>query len=101
VEVVAAVVGGQQPKRVGRIPDRLVEVDDAVEGAAGADPVVDGFAFGFPGGGVVPGILEGSARGAFMVPTVPVFATMPGGTRIAEISRWVGGGRLPYAGLAA
>jgi hypothetical protein len=48
VEVIAAVVGGQQPQRVGGIPDSLVEVDDAVEGAAGADPLVDGLTLGFP-----------------------------------------------------
>jgi hypothetical protein len=33
MQVVAAVEGGQQPQRVGRVPEPLVEVDDAVEGA--------------------------------------------------------------------
>jgi hypothetical protein len=64
VQVVTAVEGGQQPQGVGRVPDRLVEVDDAIEGAAGTDPVVDGLAFGFSGGGVVPGALERRQRGA-------------------------------------
>jgi hypothetical protein len=44
VQVVTAVVGGQQMQGVGWVADGLVEVDDAVEGAARADPVVDRFA---------------------------------------------------------
>jgi hypothetical protein len=53
VEVVAAVVGRQHPRRMGGIAQRLVEVDDRIEGTAVADPGVDrlapGFALGSPG----------------------------------------------------
>ena len=62
--MITAVVAGLQPQRVGRIPDRLVEVEDAVEGAAGADPAVDRLAVGFPGGGVVHRALERGQGGA-------------------------------------
>ena len=44
MQMITAVIAGQQLQGVGRIPDGLVEVDDAVEGAARADPVVDRFA---------------------------------------------------------
>src|SRR5690606_38283593 len=47
VEVVAYVVRGEQAAGVGRVAYGLVEVQDGVEGAAGADPGVDLLAGGF------------------------------------------------------
>src|SRR5882762_4927658 len=46
MKVVAAVVGGGNRARMSRIRDDAVEVDEAVEGAARAYPVVHGQAFG-------------------------------------------------------
>src|SRR6266404_5265199 len=45
MEVIAAVEGRQQARRMGWIAGRLVEVDHSVERAARADPSVDGVAF--------------------------------------------------------
>src|SRR5262249_33608158 len=47
MEVIAAVVGGGDRAWVGWIGKNPFEVDDAVEGAAGPYPVVDGQAFYF------------------------------------------------------
>ena len=54
VEVVAAVVGGEELVGVLGIAEDLIEVEDGVEVAGHANPGVDGLARGFVGGaGVV------------------------------------------------
>ena len=54
MEVVAAVVGGEEVVGVGGVTDYLVEIDGGVEVVGGADPGVDGLAVGFAeGAGVV------------------------------------------------
>ena len=58
VQVIAGVVRGVEPQRVGRVAHHRVEVDDAVEGAAGADPGVHRLADGLARRGVVPRSLE-------------------------------------------
>ena len=45
--MVAAVVGGEQVVGVGGVANDAVEVDDGVEVAGGANPLVDGLAVGF------------------------------------------------------
>jgi len=45
--VVSAVVGGKELVGVLGIADDGVEIDDGVEVARGADPLVDGLAVGF------------------------------------------------------
>src|SRR6202012_271958 len=60
----AAVVGGQDLLRAGRVAQGLVEVDHAVEGVAGAAPLVDRFALGLTGGRVVGRTLERGQGGA-------------------------------------
>jgi hypothetical protein len=47
VQVIAGVVGRQELGWRRRIARGLVEVDDAVVGAAGADPLVERLALGF------------------------------------------------------
>src|SRR5713226_7235046 len=47
MKVVAAIIGGGNRARAGWICNDAVEVDEAVEGAAGPYPVVHGQAFGF------------------------------------------------------
>ncbi len=64
VEVVAAVVGGEEGVGVGGVGGGVVEVDDAVEDFAGADEGVDGLAGGFAGGGHVAGAGVGGEGGA-------------------------------------
>src|SRR5580698_1130099 len=44
MKMVARIGGGVEDSRVGGIADGLIEVDDAVEYAAGADPLIDRFA---------------------------------------------------------
>ena len=54
MQVVAAVVGGQETVGVGRIADDLVEVDDGIEVSGSANPGVNCLAIGFAqGAGVV------------------------------------------------
>src|SRR5579863_1146944 len=44
VQMVAAVKRGVELSGIGRVPRDLIEVDHRIEGPAGADPVVHGFA---------------------------------------------------------
>jgi len=53
VELVAGVVEGEEHAGVGGVGRDFVEVDDAVELAGGADPLVDGVAHRFAGGGLI------------------------------------------------
>lgn len=64
--MISAVVSGAETLGVGRVAGDLVEVDDGVEAAGGADPGVDGLAVGFAGGVgmVVIGAGEGQNGGA-------------------------------------
>src|SRR5450755_3754758 len=59
MQMVAAVVRGVELQRVGRVRHGGGEVEDAVVGTAGEDPVVDGLPDGLSGAGVVAGALEG------------------------------------------
>ncbi len=58
VQVITGVVRGVQPQRVGRIAHHRVEVDDAVEGSAGADPGVHRLTRGLARRGVIARSLE-------------------------------------------
>ena len=65
VEMVAGIGSGIEDRGIGGIARDLIEVDDAVEDAAGADPLIDGFAHLFAGWrGVVGADIrsEGSAE---------------------------------------
>src|SRR5260370_39879611 len=44
MEVVAAVEGGRNRGRMGRIGDNGIEINDRVKGPTGPDPVIDGLA---------------------------------------------------------
>lgn len=66
VQVVAAIFGWKHAVGVGGIADGLVEVDEAVEVAGGANPGIDGLAVGLGGraGMVVVGSAVGGDGGA-------------------------------------
>src|SRR5271170_6863131 len=62
MEMIARIIGGQECVRMVRIPHRGLEVDDAVESAAGADPVVYRLTDRFPAFGVVARAMIRSER---------------------------------------
>src|SRR5581483_2546279 len=64
VEVVAGIDVGQEDGGLGGIAGDFVEVDDAIEDAAGADPLVVCFANLLAGIGGIPGADIRSQRGA-------------------------------------
>src|SRR3984885_7524194 len=59
MEVVAWVVAGQEGVRVIRVADRGLEVDEAIQGTSGPNPVIYGLADRFPVFGVVAGAMIG------------------------------------------
>lgn len=60
MEMVAGVVERQEHAGVGGVGGGLVEVDDAVELIGGANPLIDGLAYGFAAGGLIFCTDEGS-----------------------------------------
>src|SRR4029077_20772923 len=70
VQVITGVVGGVEPERVGGVAYHRVEVDDAVEGAAGADPGVPRLADGLARWRVIAGALV-RQQGRAEYPHVP------------------------------
>ncbi len=72
VEVVAGVVEDEEHAGVGGVSGDFVEVDDAVELVGGADPLVDGLAHGFAGGGLVFCADEGREGGSVDLDAVGV-----------------------------
>jgi len=70
--VVAGVVEDEKHAGVGGVGGDFVEVDDAVELVGGADPLVDGLAHLFAGGGLVFGSDEGREGGSVDLDAVGV-----------------------------
>ncbi len=88
VEVVAGVVEREEHAGMGGVRGDFVEVDDAVELVGGADPLVDGLAHLFTGGGVVFGSDVGREGCAVDLDAVGVGA----GGELAEAGDEVVGG---------
>ena len=88
MEVVAGVVEREEHAGVGGVGGDFVEVDDAVELVGGADPLVDGLAHLFAGGGLVFRSDEGCEGGAVDLDAVGVGA----GGELAEAGDEVVGG---------
>ena len=71
MELIGFVVAGAELAWIGGVLDDFVEVDDAVEGAGGADEGVEGLAHGFD---LVGGVAEGGEGAAYNFDAVIVSA---------------------------
>ncbi len=104
--MVAAVVGGEQLVGVLGVADYGVEIDDGVEVAGGANPVVDGLAVGFAQGAgvIVVGADVGGDRRAVDAQAVGVGAgdqLLIGGEDASDLGGVVGGRDFGEAGESA
>src|SRR5579872_6468600 len=72
MQVIAAVVRGQQTVRIARVAHRCVEIDDCVERPAAPNPLVDGLTRRFPSRIVEEPSLVGRYRAADRAQTARV-----------------------------